>query len=136
MDFKDFLMESFEEAEVVEKEVMMGDKPRLMKFKPISAAEGDRLRKQSRKTYNYKGQRMQETDADLFIDKLIVASTVYPDFKNAQLQDSWGVVGELELFKAMKAKMSDGEFNQLAEFISELNGYDKDINDKVDEAKN
>lgn len=136
MDFKDFLLESFEDADVIEKDVKMGGKPRKMKFKAVSAALGDEIRRKSRRTTFHKGQKLVETDQDEFVDRLITATTVYPDFKNAGLQDAWGVTGELELFRAMKTKMSDGEYAELTSIVNGINGYDQSMEDRIEEVKN
>jgi hypothetical protein len=60
-------------------------------------------------------------------------AVVYPDLKNAELQKSYGVMGEERLLKAM---LSAGEYVQLSGKIAEINGFDNDVNELVDEAKN
>ena len=135
-NFQDFLMESFDEVEVIERTLKIGGKDRPMKFKPISAARGDELRKKCRKVSIVKGQKMIETDQDKYIANLIIETTVYPDFKSAELQKSWGVIGAEELLKAMKIKMVDGEYSVLTNLVSEVNGYDLSMQELIEEAKN
>lgn len=135
-EFQDFLMEDFKEAEVIEKTVSLGGKERVMKFKPISATTGDEIRKSCRKTTVHKGQKIVESNQDAFVAKLIIETTVHPDFKSIELQKSWGVLGAEDLLNAMKAKMKDGEFATLSSIVSEINGYDKTMEDLVEEAKN
>ncbi|WP_315117775.1 phage tail assembly chaperone [uncultured Clostridium sp.] len=136
MDFKDFLMDEFEEVEPIERIIKMGGKEKKMKFKPISAALGDELRKKCRKIDFYKGQKVMETNQDKYIANLIIESTIYPDLKNAELQNAWGVKGAEELLSAMKAKMNDGEYSEWSSAVSEVNGYDKGMQELVEEAKN
>lgn len=134
--FQDFLMEDFEEAEVVERIVKLGGKEKKMKFKPISATKGDEIRKSCRKVSIHKGQKQISTDQDSYMEKLIIETTVYPDFRNEELQKAWGVIGAENLLKAMKSKMLDGEYAELFAIVSEINGYDKSMDDLVEEAKN
>lgn len=135
-NFEDFLMESFEETLEVEKEITMGGRIRKMKFKPITAPLGDEIRRKCRKITFIKGQKIFETDQDKFISNLIIETTTYPDLKNAELQSSWGVVGAEELLKAMKLKMTDGEYAEWSTIVSEINGYNKGLQELVEEAKN
>ncbi|MEW8955610.1 hypothetical protein [Clostridium sp.] len=134
--FKDFLMDSFEEVEEIEREITMGGKKRKMKFKPISSTLGDEIRKKCRKVKFVKGQKIMETDEEKYLSNLIIETTTYPDFKNAELQGAWGVIGAEDLIKAMKSKMSDGEYSQWSSVVSEVNGYDKGIQELMEEAKN
>lgn len=136
MDFKDFLMDEFEDIEPIEKVVKMGGKEKKMKFKPISATLGDELRKKCRKVEFYKGQRIIETNQDKYVANLIIESTVHPDLKNAELQTAWGVKGSEELLASMKAKMNDGEYAEWSSIVSQINGYDKSMQELVEEAKN
>lgn len=135
-NFEDFLMESFEETQETEREVTLGGKKKVMKFKPISADLGDKLRKKNRKVKFIKGQRIMETDQDKYVSDLIIETTTYPDLKNSELQASWGVMGSDELLSAMKSKMKDGEFSEWSTIVSEVNGYDKSVSELVEEAKN
>lgn len=136
MDFKDFLMDEFENVEPTEKTVKIGGKNKTMKFKPIDATLGDEIRKKCRKTITQKGQRIIETDGDKYIANLIIETTVYPDLKSKELQSAWGVLGAEELLKAMKSKMMDGEYAEWSNIVSEINGYDKTMEDLIEDSKN
>lgn len=80
-----------------------------------------------------RGQYTQETDTDKYIGKLCVASTVYPNLNNAELQDSYGVKSADELLKKM---LLPGEYTEYKTKVMEVNGYDMSMEDKVEEAKN
>ena len=136
MDFKEFLMEDFGEVEVIEKEMEIGGKKRKMRFKPIPSTIGDEIRNKSRVTKIHKGRKVIETNDKKYLANLIIETTVHPDFKNAEFQSAWGVVGAEELVYAMKAKMTDGEYAQLTSTVSEINGYDKGMEEEIEEAKN
>ena len=72
-------------------------------------------------------------DANLYMNKLVVASTVCPDLYDAELQDSYGVKTPEELVKEMLD--NPGEYQNLVLFIQEYNGF-TNMQDKVEEAKN
>ncbi len=135
-DMQDFFVDSFQDAEVVEKVVKIGGKERVMKFKAISAAKGDEIRKSCRKVTTHKGVKLVETDQDAFLAKLIIETTLYPDLKNKELQQNWGVIGAEALLDAMKARMWDGEYGELVQIAQEVNGYNSDLSDMVEEVKN
>ncbi|HAG43972.1 MULTISPECIES: phage tail assembly chaperone [unclassified Clostridium] len=134
--FEDFLMDSFEEVEEIEREITIGGKKRKMRFKPIASTIGDEIRKKCRKVSFVKGQKVIETDNDKYLAKLIIETTTYPDLKNSELQSAWQVMGDEELLKAMKSKMSDGEYSEWSSVVSEVNGYDRSMQELVEEAKN
>ncbi|WP_125153098.1 phage tail assembly chaperone [Clostridium rectalis] len=136
MNFEDFLMDTFEEVEEIEREITIGGRKRRMKFKAIGATKADEIRKSCRKVKFIKGQKIMETDEEKYLSNLIIETTTHPDLKNAELQSAWGVLGAEELLKAMKNKMSDGEYSEWSSIVSEVNGYDKGIQELVEEAKN
>ncbi|WP_407301506.1 phage tail assembly chaperone [Clostridium botulinum] len=135
-NFEDFLMDSFEEVEEIEREITIGGKKKKMKFKPISADKGDELRKKCKKVKLVKGQKMIETDQDKFVSNQIIETTMHPDLKNSELQKAWGVMGAEELLNAMKSRMTDGEYADWSSTVIEINGYDKGMQELVEEAKN
>ena len=74
-----------------------------------------------------------ETDSDKMVGLMAATSTVYPDLKNAELQNSYGVYGEVELLEAM---LSAGELLAYEQEVNRINGFDISFDDKVEEAKN
>jgi hypothetical protein len=134
--FEDFLMEDFEAAAEVEKELTIGGRKKKMRFKAIGANVGDEIRKKCRKVTFVKGQKIFETDQDAYMANLIIETTTYPDLKNAELQTAWGVMGSEQLLLAMKTKMRDGEYSEWGNIVSTINGYDKSIQELMEEAKN
>lgn len=80
-----------------------------------------------------RGQYTQDIDTDKYIGKICVASTVYPDLNNAELQDSYGVKGADALLKKM---LKPGEYTNYKTKVMEVNGYDTSMEELVDEAKN
>ncbi|MDE7297195.1 MAG: hypothetical protein K2N94_00005 [Lachnospiraceae bacterium] len=70
----------------------------------------------------------------LYIQKMIVASVVVPDLYDAQLQDSYGVKEPEDLLLAMVD--DPGEYNDLAAYVQNFQGFNASFEDKVAEAKN
>lgn len=104
------------------------------KLRTISEAENEEIRKSSTRFVKGKnGVKVAETNGDEYIGKLVVASVVFPDLKNADLQKSYGVLGA---DAALKKMLFSGEYAALVQKVQELNGFDKDINDKIEEVKN
>ena len=65
---------------------------------------------------------------------MIVASTVYPDLYDKELQDSYGVMTPEELLYAMVDNA--GEYQDFTVWMQKFQGFTKSLDDKVDEAKN
>ena len=66
--------------------------------------------------------------------KLICASIVAPDMHDADLQDSYGVKTPEDLLMAMVD--DPGEYQNLAAYVQQLQGFNVSFEDKVNEAKN
>jgi hypothetical protein len=69
-----------------------------------------------------------------YIQKMIVASVVTPDLYDAELQDSYGVKTPEDLLFAMVD--DPGEYNDLAAYVQQFQGFNTSFDEKVDEAKN
>lgn len=72
-------------------------------------------------------------DSNVYSMELIKASIIEPDLKNAELQDSYGVMSEEELLNEM---FTGAEFVKITTVVNEFNSLDESINDKIKEAKN
>lgn len=110
--------------------------PLEWELRQIGNKEDDALKKSCTRQVKVIGKgnmTRQELDSGLYMGKLAAACTVYPDLNNKELQDSYGVMGSDELLKAM---LSAGEYAEFCNKISEVNDFDIDLNDRVEEAKN
>ena len=110
--------------------------PVLWKIKPIDGDLDELLRKECTKRVpiaGKRGQYNQETDTDKYIGKVCVASTVYPNLNDAELQDYYGVKSPDALLKKM---LKSGEYTEYKAKVMEVNGYDMSMEELVDEAKN
>lgn len=111
-------------------------KPMEWEIKTISATEDEGLRKACSKRVPIPGKKNQyqrETDYDMYLGKLAVACTVFPDLNSATLQESYHVMGGEALLKAM---LTPGEYANYVSKVQEVCGFDTTLQEAVDEAKN
>lgn len=110
--------------------------PIAWELKNITSLEDEAIRKSCIKKIPISGKRgqfTQEFDANGYIAKLISACVIYPNLKDAELQNSYGVMGEVELLNRM---LIPGELNNLAAKVQEINGLNDTMDELVEEAKN
>lgn len=111
-------------------------KPMEWIIKTIPATEDEALRKSCAKRIPVPGKKNQyqrETDYDMYLGKLAVACTVFPDLNSATLQASYHVNGGDALLKAM---LTPGEYADYVSKVQEVCGFDTTLQEEVDEAKN
>lgn len=132
MSLEDFLLENVETIEKVEVVLSPRFKSPFV-IKAISEAENAVIRKSCRKKIKQKyGQHTTETDQDLYLVRLVAACTVMPNFMDAKLQQSWGVIGEEALLQKM---LTPGEYAELLNQIQLACGFDLDIEEQKEEIK-
>lgn len=103
-------------------------------LRSMSEVENEQCRKSATKQVKGKGGVVTpEIDFNEYTAKLIVASVVYPDLKNAELQQSYGVMGAEALLRKM---LLPGEYTGLLQQVQTLNGFNQDMNELVNEVKN
>ena len=136
-DFSAFLKGKIDEhvKYVASKRFTEKGKPIEWEIKAIDSDLDERLRKDCTKKVplGKRGQYTQETDTDKYIAMMCVASTVYPNLNDAELQDAYGVKSGEELLKKM---LKPGEYTDYKAKVMEVNGYDLSMEELVDEAKN
>lgn len=103
--------------------------------KTITEAENKLIRKSCQTTEFNKKTHQKEvtTDSQLYVSKLVVACTVDPCFKDAELQAAYGVVGAEALVEKL---LTPGQYAALVQAVNDLNSFDTDMQELVDEAKN
>lgn len=110
--------------------------PMVWQLKTITADEDEQLRIRCTKkvpVLGRKGTYQQELDTNQYVGKLASTCVVYPELADAELQNSYGVMGEDKLLKKM---LKSGEYTALLEKVQEINGFDISMQDLVEEAKN
>lgn len=111
--------------------------PLKWEFKHITSKENEKLREASTIEIPVTGKpnvyRPKVKTADYIAD-MIVASTVFPDLYDAELQDSYGVKTPKELLYAMVDDA--GEYQELTTWMQKFQGFTKSFEEKTNEAKN
>jgi len=103
--------------------------------KTITEAENKAIQKSCQVTeFNKKTHRKEtQTDSQAYLTKLVVACTVDPCFKDATLQETYGVVGAEALVEKL---LTPGQYAALLQAVNDINNFDTDMQELVDEAKN
>lgn len=129
-----------EAGEAITEKVVVSDrfkdkdgKPIPWEIRSMTEAENEEIRKSATKKVKTRNGRTTETNEELYAAKLAVASVVFPDLKNVELQQSYGTLGAENLLRRM---LLPGEYTNLIEKVQEINGFDKDIEDLKEEIKN
>jgi len=102
----------------------------------ITSTEDENLRKACTKRVSVNGKRnqfTQETDYNLYLGKLAAKCTAFPNLDDAELQNSYGVMGADALLKTM---LTPGEYADYLTKVQEVNGFEVTFEETVDEAKN
>ena len=111
--------------------------PLNWEFRQITSKENEALRDSCTIEVQVKGKpnlyRPKVKTAE-YLAKMIVASTVYPDLYDKELQDSYGVMTPEELLYAMVD--NSWEYKYFTVWMQNFQGFSKSIDDKVEEAKN
>jgi hypothetical protein len=102
----------------------------------ITSEEDEQIRKDCTKRVPVPGARGQftkETDYMSYVGKLAARCTVFPNLNDAELQNSYGVMGDDKLLKAM---LTGGEYAEYLITVQSHNGFDVPLTELVEEAKN
>lgn len=116
---------------VVSKRFVEDGEPVKWEIKAITSAENDILLKKNTKRDAKKG--IETFDRVGYQNDLMVASVVYPDLHNAELQKSYGVMGASKLLGKM---LTLGEATTLGIEIKRISGLDDDDENLVEQVKN
>ena len=96
--------------------------PKFFRVRAISQAENDALVKAATMSYRDRtGAKVKDFDRQKYVRSLIVAATVEPDFRDKALCEGFGTLNPEEVPGKM---LLAGEFQKLADAISELSGFD------------
>lgn len=112
------------------------NQPLLWEIRAISTSEDEALRKKYTKQVPVPGKRGQYTkdfDVEGYLCEAAALSTVYPNLKDAKLQDNYHVMNECALLRALLNK--PGEYQDYLNKVNEVNGF-QGMDELVEEAKN
>lgn len=118
-----------------ETEVQIAPFPYPFVIHSITEAENKAMRKTCQKITLDKRTRQKQvdTDLDLYNTRLVAACCTEPNFKDAALQERFGVRGAEDLINRV---LNPGQFTTLLLAIQELNGFSGDMEELKEEAKN
>lgn len=111
-------------------------KPLEWELRVLSAKEDIDIRRASTRKVKAPGKTgatSQEFDVNVYLSKMTAASVVYPDLNDAELQNSYKVMGAEALLEAM---LTAGEYIALSGKVAELNGFNESVEELAEEAKN
>lgn len=111
-------------------------KPIEWEVKNITAERDEEIRKSATKRVQVQGKRdryVPEIDSDKYVALLAAECTVYPNLNNADLQNSYGVMGAENLLRRM---LTPGEYIEYTQQVQKINGFDIPFEEKVEEVKN
>lgn len=107
--------------------------PVLWRIKILTAKEMQQITKECTKKVIQNGRPVTEQDEDRMNTRLLEECVVYPNLKEADLQDAYGVSGARELAETM---LTPGEYGELMKAISQAQGIDMGLADKIKKIKN
>lgn len=138
-----FYAQNAKQPEKVEREIskrFSDDEGNPLKFvfKAISPSVDTKIQSKAMKTEFIKegpkkGQKEQVFDAMYYQLLLTVESIEYPNLKDAELQNTYGVMDEVSLYDAM---LLPSESVAAYAAAQEANGYEHAMKDLVEDAKN
>lgn len=102
-------------------------------IRALSERENQALRKSFTTKTRVKGVVVTETDYEGYLAKLITESVVFPNLKDKELQESYGVLGAESLAKTM---LIGGEYDELLKKVQLVNGFNIEDEKIIEEAKN
>ena len=111
--------------------------PLLWEIRPLTSKETNKLTDECTFQEQVPGKPnvfRNKINSTKLLQKMMVASVVFPNLNDKDLQDSYGVMTPEELITEIVD--DPGEYKNYGKYINELNGFNEGINEKVEEAKN
>ncbi len=112
-------------------------KPLEWEFRHVTSKENEDIKDSCTMEVQIKGKPNMfrpRVNTAKYIIKLIVASTVFPDLYDKELQDSYGVMTPEDLVYAMVDDA--GDYQKLSAWVQRFLCLDQGLGEKVKEAKN
>ena len=114
----------------IEEDVYVSKRLGTFKVRAMTAEEHGEYTKRSQGKMNKNGMNFDTSKFNLLI---VAGQTVEPNFNNAELLKKSNCTTATDF---IKRKLKAGEIAELAGKICEISGFDTDINEDVEEAKN
>lgn len=117
-------------VQVEEQEIVISNRfknedgtPAAFRIRPITQAKNDELIRLSTRRRKKSGQTEETLDKVEYSHRLVVAATVWPDFRQEDLCKAYGTMDPLDVPGKM---LLTGEYDRLSRAIMELSGLDED----------
>ncbi|HCC01903.1 MAG TPA: phage portal protein [Ruminococcaceae bacterium] len=110
-------------------------KPAEWELKAIPADKNGKLRNKNLKPVPVEGKHgvyTMQLDTAKYFSEMIAATVAFPNLSDAELQNSYGVMGEEALLGKM---LLPGEYDNLLAAVQSVNGYDEDAEKQADEVQ-
>lgn len=112
-------------------------KPLEWEFKHITSKENEDLKDSCTEEVQVKGKPnlfRPRLNSAKYLVKLIAAATVWPNLYDKELQDSYGAMTPEQLIYDMVDDA--GEYQNLSVWMQKFQGFEKGMDEKVEDAKN
>ena len=118
-------------VQVEEQEIVISNRfkdedgtPAAFRIRPITQAENDELIRLSTRRRKVGGKTEETLDSVEYGRRVVVAATVWPDFRQEELCKAYGTMDPLEVPGKM---LLTGEHKKLSRAILELSGLGEDL---------
>ena len=111
-------------------EIYVNERLGKMVIKPMTQHQFNDYGKRCTSKINKKGADFDSAKFNLLV---VAGQTINPDFNNAELLQKAGCATASEF---IQRKLLPGEISTIAVKIQSLSGFDNDINEDIEEAKN
>lgn len=125
---EDFL--ALPDVENIKEEIFVSERIGKFTVKAMTADEHSEYMRRAKGKADKKGI---DFDGGKFNLLIVAGQTITPDFSNAELLKKAGCATATEF---IKKKLLAGEIAEAAEQIIKVSGFDNDINEDIEEAKN
>jgi hypothetical protein len=124
-----------EEVVVTKRFVDDEGKPIPFRLRALPVERVEQLQDECMRPVKSKGRRAEkELDSKRFATRLGIESTLYPEFRDTALLQSYGVNDPVDLVKLILSL--PGEYAEWINAVQRVNGLDEDFDELVEDAKN
>jgi hypothetical protein len=111
--------------------------PLLWEIRAVPTKEHERIQEECTREMPVPGKRgatKTTVSTSALTAKLLAAAVVFPDLHSAELLDSYGVNKTEDLIREMID--NPGEYAEFLKFVMDYCGFDVDVNEEIEKAKN
>lgn len=121
---------SLPDVDSIEEEVFVSERLPKFKIKPMTVEQHKEYQNRCKGKIKKGGMDFDSTKFNLLV---VVGQTIYPNFSNAEFLRQANCTSASEF---ISKKLKSGEIAELASKIISLSGFEDDMNEDIEEAKN